>query len=129
MTTTATTILTLGYTAPDAKERLEALMSDPMAVLVDIRQRAGARGRPLWNKGRLQARYGARYIHIRSLGNKNYRLVDRHKGIELNNPDEGLEQLSKLVQAGYTPILLCGCKDYETCHRKVVYEAFKKEGN
>lgn len=122
MTATETLVFTLGYATPDAGQRLYAMMEDDQMVLVDIRYRAGSRYRPEWNKGHLRARYGARYAHIPALGNVNYRKEDREKGIVLKDAEAGLEKLNKLVQAGYTPILLCACKDYETCHRKVVYD-------
>lgn len=61
-----------------------------------------------------------RYTHIKALGNLNYRggtiiLVDAENGIKslaaiLNWP--GIDAI----------VLLCGCRDVHTCHRKVVAE-------
>jgi len=30
------------------------------------------------------------------------------------------------LQHGYSVVLLCACKDYETCHRKVVAEMIQQ---
>lgn len=63
----------------------------------------------------LQREYGLRYIHISALGNRNY------KGgpIELVDEESGLQQLEEWL-ARFPILLLCGCTDVTTCHRRYI---------
>jgi uncharacterized protein (DUF488 family) len=111
---------TLGYAAPDAEQQLATLMADPSILLVDIRYNPRSRWRPQWNKKALQAAWGDRYRHVQALGNVNYRLPDAP--IQLLDADAGIQWAGETLQAGYSLILLCACRDYERCHRKTVKE-------
>lgn len=63
----------------------------------------------------LQREYGLHYIHISALGNLNY------KGgpIELVDEESGLQQLEDWL-ARFPILLLCGCTDVTTCHRRYI---------
>ncbi|MGH2478078.1 MAG: DUF488 family protein, N3 subclade [Ktedonobacteraceae bacterium] len=114
------TISTIGYTEPSAQERIDAFLAQDRArhILLDIRYRPYSRWRPAFNHQALYERYGVQYAHEQALGNVNYQggpiaLLDAAKGVEL---------VLNLLRNGNTVMLLCACKDYERCHRKVVYE-------
>lgn len=111
---------TIGYTEPDAQARLDAFMAAPNAALVDIRYSPRSRWQPAFNQKRLIERYGDQYIHCKALGNINYN--NREQGIKLADPEKGVVRVVELLQAGHAVMLLCACKDYEQCHRKVAYE-------
>jgi len=89
------------------------------AVVVDIRMRAWS-GKPGWSKVALLQTIGpGYYTHIPALGNTNY------KGgpIKLSDPQSGLTLFGSHVgRERRAAILLCGCADYERCHRKTVVE-------
>ena len=116
------TLYTLGYAAPGAVTELEEVMQDELVLLIDIRVRAGSRWWPVWNKKQLRARWAGRYTHEKRLGNVNYR--DRALPVMLHGPnvEQAIEGAVGLLQAGFSLVLLCACKDYDTCHRKVVAE-------
>lgn len=113
-------LATIGYTEPDAQVRIDAFVAQPRAYLVDIRLRPYSRFRPQWNRPALQTRYHRRYVHLRGLGNVHYQ--DRKLPIHLLDPEPYLQHLAEQLTRGTSYLLLCACKDYEHCHRKVVYE-------
>lgn len=115
-------LLTIGYTEPNALERIDAFLAGDRAthILCDIRYRPYSRYRPAFNRGALVQRYGEQYHLLPALGNVNY--IDPTKGIVLNDPDRGIHDVLDLLKSGRSLMLLCACKDYARCHRKVVYE-------
>jgi uncharacterized protein (DUF488 family) len=114
-------LYTLGYTHPDATTTLQTLMtSDPKMLLIDIRYSPRSRWFPQWSKKQLQASWGDRYQHMKALGNVNYHLADAP--IQLLDPEMGIRWVVEQLQAGYSLILLCACREYDRCHRKVVEE-------
>ncbi len=112
-------LYTLGYLAPDAQSRLDALLADGHTYLVDIRYHAVSR-KPGWSGGALRKKYGNLYRPLSCLGNANYNRPDRV--IEISMPEVGIPLVTSILRKGYNLILLCACKEYETCHRKVVVE-------
>lgn len=112
-------LIPFGYSTPDATSRLDALMSDEQTILIDIRYSVKSLKRPEWSGEALQARYGKRYLWLQSLGNRNY---FTHGPIEIARPDIGIPRLLSGLEKGYTLILLCTCKEYAHCHRKVIVE-------
>ncbi len=112
------TVHHVGYTEPGARERVDALLADPHAILIDTRYRSYSK-LPGWNMQELQARYQGQYKPLGSLlGNRNY------KGgpIDILDLSQGIGELEKVIQAGFTPILLCKCRS-KTCHRFTILEA------
>jgi hypothetical protein len=114
------TLATIGYLEPDAQARIEAFLARSRAYLVDIRLRPYLRFRPQWNRPALYARYRGRYVHLRGLGNVHYQ--DKRLPIHLLDPEPHIHHLAEHLTRGTSYLLLCACKDYERCHRKVVYE-------
>ena len=99
----------IGYSGkqPQDIHRL-ALQMD--AVVFDVRLSPRSR-RPEWNKGRLQTLLGDRYVHVRELGNENY------KGgpVKIADFDAGLEMVKKSPKP---VILMCVCSKPAKCHRR-----------
>ena len=114
------TLLTIGYTEPDAAQRIATFLAQPHTGLVDIRYSPRCTWDAQWDKSALQVTYGQQYVHERCFGNVNY----RKKGgpIQLVNPDERLPVVVRYLMNGGSLMLLCACKDYEHCHRRTVYE-------
>ena len=120
------TLYTLGYATPGAAAELEQVMQDASVLLIDIRERAQSRWWPVWNKKQLRTRWGLRYTHEKKLGNINRR--DRSLPVVLHgpHPEQSIAGIVALLQQGYSVVLLCACKEYETCHRKVVAEMIQQ---
>lgn len=120
----STRILTIGYTEENAQERIDAFLANPQAALIDIRYQPYSRFRPAFNKGALSSKYPNQYIWMPEFGNINYKPENREKGISLANPGVGMERMKRLLSDVYEHpmMLMCACKHYERCHRKVVYE-------
>ena len=123
---TSGTLYTFGYATLGAAAELEQVMHDASVLLIDIRLRPQSRWWPVWNKQQLRARWGSRYTHEKKLGNDNYR--ERSLPVVLHGPapEQSIAGIAALVQHGYSIVLLCACKDYETCHRKVVAEMIQQ---
>jgi uncharacterized protein (DUF488 family) len=110
-------IFTLGYSGikpAKLKEIVEALG----AHIIDVRLVPQSRWHPEWNSKALASEFGNRYTWIPDFGNLNY------KGgqVEINNFPSGVGYLRRAMRDGRSPLLLCCCKNVETCHRKVVAE-------
>lgn len=116
-------LYTLGYLAPDAQERLDELLTDPHTYLVDIRYHAVSR-KPGWGGASLQKKYGKKYHPLSGLGNRNYNKPG--EPIEISMP-ELIPIVVSPLRKGYNLILLCACKDFDSCHRKVVCEMIQRE--
>lgn len=115
------TLQTIGYTEQDAAQRIDAFLAQPKSGLVDIRYMPRCRWNAQWNKSALQAKYGrGKYVHERCFGNVNYNKPGQP--IQLVNPDEQLNTVVNFLLSGGSLMLLCACKNYERCHRKVVYD-------
>ncbi len=116
-------LIPFGYSAPGASTRLDALLQDEYVYLIDTRYSPRSR-RPEWQQSALQARYGKRYLWLgRSLGNINY----KNGGvIQLANAEPGLARLVNGLLQGYSMVLLCACKEYEQCHRRVIVEMLRE---
>jgi hypothetical protein len=112
-------LIPFGYMAKGSEECLNALMKQPNAYLIDIRLMPMSRWRPQWNQYFLQEKWANRYLHLRCLGNENYK---SNKEIKLSDPERGIPCLIDGLQLGYTLILLCACSRYEHCHRRTVVE-------
>ncbi len=120
------TLQTLGYMEDHAQQRLDDFLARPHTSLLDIRYSPRSRWHPEWNKGALLERYGAmRYGHCKELGNENYNRPGA--SIKLWKPEEGTRHSIRLLRQGTSLILLCACKEYERCHRKIVYELIMAE--
>ena len=115
------TVYTFGYGGVKAavlQEMLEWLDAD----LFDIRFSAGSMN-PDYSGKRLRERLEQRYNHIRALGNENYRADD--KPIRILDFEAG-----RIAIACHPKpvVLMCACKEYDTCHRKAVSTMLAKTG-
>ncbi len=107
------TLYTLGY-ARWSLDQVEAVATMRDALLVDVRLKPFSR-KPGFAKAALARRLGARYQHVEALGNVNY----QGGPIQLRDPDLGLFTLEQHIER-QPVILLCGCANVETCHRKTI---------
>ena len=110
------TIYTLGYSGwkvEDMEKELDRLGG----LLVDVRFVPRARWTPQWNSAALGTRLKDRYIYLRPFGNKNYKGTIEQT--EIVNYEEGRDRLVE-VAAGRPVVLLCGCRDVNNCHRKIL---------
>ncbi len=114
------TLLTIGYGEPDAASRIKVFLTEPRTLLVDIRYSPWSRWKPAWRKAALRDTYQHSYVHLKALGNVNYNRPGQP--IHLLNPDGPVRAAVQFLQSGGSLMLLCACKEYERCHRKVVYE-------
>lgn len=93
------------------------------ALVVDIRLRARS-WVPAYRGYALRRELGERYIHIPELGNVNYR--DRDLPIEIADLEGGIAKLRAAANGHRAAVLLCGCRELETCHRRVVAEELSR---
>jgi hypothetical protein len=47
------------------------------------------------------------------------------KAIQIARPEVGIKCLVSYLHEGYNLILLCGCRDYEQCHRHVIVDLLR----
>lgn len=115
---------TIGYTEKDAEARIATFLARPRSGLVDIRLVPWCGWSEQWRKRELLAAYSSRqYIHLPGFGNVNYNQPGQP--IVLQAPEKHLAVVVKALRRGAA--LLCGCKDYEQCHRKTVYKLIMAE--
>lgn len=111
-----------GYSAPGALSSLDALMSDESTLLIDTRFSPRSM-RPEWRQEALQSKYNKRYHWAgHFLGNRNFKGGD----IVLADPDTGIRGLRTYLREGYNLVLLCACREYETCHRKKIVDLLQQ---
>jgi len=107
------TIYTFGYSGRQP-ETLRRHVETLNALLVDVRAAAWSRA-PQWRPEALRALVGAaNYRHLPDLGNVNYK---NGGPIRLANPEAALPIVRGLL-AERPIILLCGCTNVLTCHRR-----------
>jgi len=105
------TIYTFGYGGATPDD-LMTHVKERRAIVVDVRYSPRSRN-PDWSRKRLTERFGGRYMHVKTLGNKNF------KGgpIKLHDPESAVEELAPILEK-VNVILICVCKDVDKCHRK-----------
>jgi activating signal cointegrator 1 len=107
------TIYTYGYQG-STPEQLLGTVNDLGAVLVDIRYSPWSPN-PHWRKLALAELVGAnRYQWIQDLGNVNYKSGGP---IRLLRPEAAAVRLREVLDHR-SIVLLCACRDWETCHRR-----------
>ncbi len=114
-------VYTLGSNNPDAALKLQQWMSNPRTLLIDIRYAPNSRFGQ-WRMSFLQNLYGERYLWEGGLlGNINY---DNDDPIVIADPEAGIRRLMHLAE-DFDLVLLCGCRKYSICHRKVVIDLLR----
>lgn len=111
----------IGYLDVRKVEKLNALLVLLDAYLVDVRFSPNSRD-PQWRQAAMKKEIGERYIHIKSLGNKNY------KGgpIEFLDLPGGLDALAHLLQKKNV-VVMCACWARDRCHRLNIVQEFERE--
>lgn len=108
-------IYTAGYGAGWSPAQLRDLLYRLDAQLLDIRLKPWSKTEH-WQRPALRAFLGpARYLHCPALGNLNYA---NGGPIVLQAPDAGVAIVRRQLDIGDV-VLLCGCRDVQTCHRTV----------
>lgn len=117
------TLSTIGYAQLRSVTQLIELAHPRSAMIADIRFTPWSKDEQ-WQQPSLLKRmceldfgnFNCSYIHIRELGNVNYK---NGGPIQIFQPEPGLAKLKEHL-ADRPVILLCGCRNVENCHRKVV---------
>jgi len=115
------TLYTAGYTgvSPDDLFNATVLLN---AVLVDIRYSPWSRN-PDWIQAAMEDRFADRYFYVKELGNVNYNKPE--EGIRLYDVETGLRRVALIIKK-FPVILLCACKQHDTCHRRVAAEEMQQ---
>jgi uncharacterized protein (DUF488 family) len=115
------TIYTLGYHGWTI-EQFKAVVQRLDALVVDVRMMPRSRWDIVWRSESLRAGLGARYVWIKQFGNLNYKgTIDSCKIADFGAGARLLDELSTTpIGAGKAIILLCGCRDVNDCHRKII---------
>jgi uncharacterized protein (DUF488 family) len=122
-----TVFVPVGYGDPFHREVIGQVMeSGVSAVLVDVRYVPVARRVRGWSWDQLQERFGRRYRWAGAwLGNQVY----RSGRIEIASLSSGCRWLLSEEMAQWEIVLLlCACRAYARCHRRVVCDALVEEG-
>lgn len=106
-------LYTLGY-ATWTLEQIEKAVIALDALLIDIRYHPWS-GKPGFNREDLTRRFPGIYGYMKSFGN----LTHKEGRIELYKPEEGLQKIGPILKVRNV-VLLCGCSDYQWCHRSTV---------
>lgn len=110
------TLYTVGYAGLKADD-LDDWAAANGALVIDTRMNPYS-PRPEWMKAKLAKLLGDNYRHVPELGNVNYK-----NGGEIAIKDTAVGYRIILeALAVRQVVLLCGCKDVETCHRKYIAE-------
>lgn len=105
-------LYTIGYSGWKP-EQLRDAVTTRHAVLWDIRATPWSKT-PEWQRESLRSLLGDAYAHVPALGNKNYK---NGGPIELARPAAAVEP-ARAVLSRQPLVLLCGCRDYWSCHRE-----------
>jgi uncharacterized protein (DUF488 family) len=132
-----TSVATIGYQGSTIPRFLEALTSEGVELLVDVRAVASSRI-PGFSKSRLAANLqeaGIDYLHLRALGTpaegRASARAGRHddmrriflKHLATEGAQDELQTLAGLVRSGRRVCLLCFESDPAHCHRSMVAAA------
>jgi uncharacterized protein (DUF488 family) len=109
-----TKVYTLGYAGVTVDE-LKAVAEALDATIFDVRYSPQSRN-PTFRLAHLKKELGDRYHWLRAFGNVNYRNGGE---ILLEDPSAGMLAVH---QSQKPVILMCACRDYDTCHRKTIAE-------
>lgn len=108
-------IYTLGYLNFLSSD-FQKIVKDKDAYIVDIRF-SNYSFMPFWTGNYLLRNFNNRYVHLKELGNKNYK--NENLKIEIFDAENGIKRIKKLLERNDI-ILCCSCRDYSSCHRKIV---------
>jgi uncharacterized protein (DUF488 family) len=118
-------IYTFGYYGKDF-DAFKSQVRHLGAMVIDIRLVPQSRFFPECRKANLEREFGEDYLHVKELGNKGF----KENRIEIADMDTGMKIIDDLYfKSTYVGvrnlILICACKSYEKCHRKVVADELR----
>lgn len=120
----ALTLFTFGYRGLRCPHDLAALLyGKGIRQVIDIRLSPQS-SNPVWSTPTVRSTVeeaGFEYRHYGGLGNRGYK-----SGFIAIADIEQVEVLAQLMAAGMTVALMCACRRYEECHRKVVAEELRR---
>ena len=99
-------------------EAVKTFLESVNGVAVDVRMVPRSRV-AAFNGIAFSRLMGERYYWLSDFGNVNYK---NGGPIAIADFDKGVERLGPLKSAGKAVVLLCGCPDVATCHRKILAE-------
>lgn len=106
----------IGYSVPGAQERINELLGNPKALLIDTRIKPTSWNED-WRKEALEQKYGERYKWAgKYLGNS----ALGTGRIAIAEPQIGIPGLINYLREQQDLILLCQCKAFDTCHMSVI---------
>mgnify|MGYP001163357492 CR=1 FL=1 len=108
-------IYTAGYTSTKPAQ-WQAVAQKLDLTVIDTRISPMSRNPGAWDKTALEALLGIRYVHVRELGNRNYKGGD----IAILDLDRGVKLVTPYLRSGKSIVLMCACTSHHTCHRTVV---------
>lgn len=117
-------IYSFGYQNYSYYQLVDKLKLNLISCVIDTRLNPYSYD-PFWQKDYLSEnliKNNISYIHIKEFGNINYKIKNN---IKINNFNSGLEKLDKVLLNNKNVALMCACKDYNSCHRKVLVEMLK----
>lgn len=91
------------------------------ALIVDVRMKPFS-WQSEWMKGSMIAALGESYYHAKGFGNKNY----KSGPTELLNEAQEVLELSQVLSQSRDVVLVCACKSFRECHRKLCCEVLSK---
>lgn len=115
-----TMIYIMGYSGRTLAQ-LKQIAEEKDATIFDIRFSPRSRN-PQFSGKRMAEELGDRYMHVRQLGNRNYKggpvaLVDYEAGKQM------------ILNHRRNVILVCVCRDHVTCHRTDIARKLRAEGH
>jgi len=116
-------VYTAGYHGASVQDLQAWLSEHPGVVVCDIRISPKSRIAEWRGDAVKKALPANHYVWMREFGNVDY----RGHGIELADPEAGLNRIRKGLEVGAGMLLLCVCGDYEKCHRSLVAKLITKE--
>ena len=110
---------TTGYAGKEITD-LKSMLDALNAVLVDVRFSPTSQVMR-WRQIYLKTLLKGKYRHIAQLGNRSL----QEGSIRIQNLDLGLKIL---VSFNINAVLMCGCSEFEACHRLVIARALHRQG-
>lgn len=111
---TSGTLFTFGYNG-GGQDRLMQIMSDPRAILIDVRYSPQSR-RLGMGQSDLVKRFGSQYRWVEALGNERY----RGGPIKIHDLQAGTRLVRWLIEHGRIVVLMCCCAKVAECHRRTL---------
>lgn len=115
------TLYTYGYSGGGSLDDLGGYTAAG-AVILDIRFSPNSRV-PIWRKEHLEAVLRDEYRWVPALGNRDYRSPG---SIRIADLSAGLAIVDRYHDEGTPVVLLCACRDWQSCHRATVAEAIRR---